>query len=66
MNVHIPEEFGGLEPVTLKGILIAEEFAWGCSGIGTSMEANGLHKRRYLVSGDRFLIEKYLAPQVKD
>ena len=29
-------------PVTLKGILIAEELAWGCSGIGTAMEANGL------------------------
>jgi len=42
MNVHIPEEFGGLGASHVEGILIAEELAWGCSGIGTVMEANGL------------------------
>ena len=30
------------------------------------MEANGLAQAPILVSGDRFLIEKYLAPQVTD
>ena len=65
MNVHIPEEFGGLGASHVEGILIAEELAWGCSGIGTSMEANGLAQAPVLVSGDRFLIEKYLAPQVE-
>lgn len=64
MNVHIPEKFGGLEASHVEGILIAEELAWGCSGIGTAMEANGLSQAPILVSGDEFLIEKYLAPQV--
>jgi acyl-CoA dehydrogenase len=64
MNVHIPEEYGGLGASHVEGILIAEELAWGCSGIGTSMEANGLAQAPILVSGDTFLIEKYLVPQV--
>ena len=64
MNVHVPEEFGGLGASHVEGILIAEELAWGCSGIGTSMEANGLAQAPILVSEDKFLIEKYLAPQV--
>jgi acyl-CoA dehydrogenase len=66
MNVHVPEEFGGLGASHVEGILIAEELAWGCSGIGTAMEANGLSQAPILVSGDKFLIEKYLAPQVAD
>ena len=59
MNVHVPEEFGGLGASHVEGILIAEELAWGCSGIGTAMEGTVWHKPT-LVSGDRFLIEKYL------
>jgi acyl-CoA dehydrogenase len=42
MNTHIPSEYGGLGLGAMDGILIAEELAWGCTGIGTAMEANGL------------------------
>ena len=65
MNVHIPERFGGLGASHVEGVLIAEQLAWGCSGIGTAMEANGLAQAPVLVSGDEFLIGKYLAPQVE-
>ena len=42
MNVHVPEEYGGLGLSYLDGCLIEEEISWGCSGIGTSLGANGL------------------------
>jgi len=42
MNVHVPEEYGGPGLSYLDGCLIEEEISWGCSGIGTSLGANGL------------------------
>jgi len=42
MNVHVPEEYGGPGLSTLEGCIIEEELAWGCSGIQTSLGANGL------------------------
>jgi acyl-CoA dehydrogenase len=42
MNLHIPEEYGGPGLSYLDGCLIEEEISWGCSGIGTSLGANGL------------------------
>ena len=42
MNSHIPEEYGGPGASYLDGCLIEEELAWGCSGIATSLGANGL------------------------
>jgi acyl-CoA dehydrogenase len=42
MNNHIPEEYGGAGLGYLDGCLLEEELAWGCSGIQTSLGANGL------------------------
>jgi acyl-CoA dehydrogenase len=42
MNTHIPEEYGGAGLSYLDGCIIEEELAWGCSGIQTSLGANGL------------------------
>jgi acyl-CoA dehydrogenase len=42
MNNHIPEEYGGAGLGFLDGCLLEEELAWGCSGIQTSLGANGL------------------------
>src|SRR4051812_50077877 len=42
MNTHIAEEYGGPGLDFLSGCLIEEEMGWGCSGIGTSLMANGL------------------------
>ena len=33
---------GGMGLSNFDGCLIAEEFSYGCSGIGTAVEANGL------------------------
>src|SRR3954463_5896062 len=42
MNIHVPEEYGGLGLPAFDGMLVGEELTWGCSGIGTSIGANGL------------------------
>src|SRR5881227_3492020 len=42
MNSHIEEEYGGAGAGYLDGCLIEEELSWGCSGIQTSLGANGL------------------------
>lgn len=42
MNTHIPVEYGGAGLSNFAGALIEEELGWGCSGIGTTLSANGL------------------------
>src|SRR5205814_7712663 len=42
MNLHVPEEYGGPGLSAFDGMLVGEELYLGCSGIGTSITANGL------------------------
>jgi acyl-CoA dehydrogenase len=51
MNTHVPEEYGGAGLSYLDGCLIEEELAWGCSGIQTSLGANGLAGAPVLLGG---------------
>ena len=60
MNSHIPEEYGGPGVSYLEGCLIEEELCWGCSGIGTSIGANGLATAPLALGGSDELKEKYL------
>ena len=60
MNNHIPEEYGGVGASYLEGCLIEEELAWGCSGIATSIGANGLAGAPVLVGGSEETKRKYL------
>ena len=66
MNLHIPEKHNGPGFSHLDSLIVAEEMAWGCSGIGTALEANGLAQAPVLVSKDEALIKKYLAPMAED
>jgi acyl-CoA dehydrogenase len=60
MNTHIPEDCGGMELHCADGAVIAEEMAWGCTGIGTALEANGLAEAPVIVAGNDFQKKKYL------
>ena len=60
MNAHIPEQYGGPGVSYLEGALIEEELCWGCSGIGTSIGANGLATAPLALGGSEELKEKYL------
>jgi acyl-CoA dehydrogenase len=60
MNVHVPEQYGGPGLSYLDGCLIEEELSWGCSGIGTSLSANGLAAAPvYLGASDEVKAEYY-------
>jgi acyl-CoA dehydrogenase len=65
LNTHIPEEYGGMALSALDGVIIAEELAWGCTGIGTAMEANALAQQPVILGASDFLKKKYLEPQVE-
>jgi acyl-CoA dehydrogenase len=60
MNVHIPETYGGPDLDNLSGCLIEEEMGWGCSGIGTSLMANGLASAPVMIGGSEETKKKYL------
>jgi acyl-CoA dehydrogenase len=60
MNTHVPEAYGGPGLDYLSGCLIEEEFGWGCSGIGTSLAANGLASAPITLGGSEETKKKYL------
>jgi len=60
MNSHIPEEYGGPGASYMDGTLIEEEIGWGCSGIGTSLAANGLATAPLMLGGSEELKKQYL------
>jgi acyl-CoA dehydrogenase len=62
MNLHVPESLGGPELSCFDGILVGEELNWGCSGIGTSLSANGLGAGPILVAGTEEQKRQWLAP----
>ncbi len=65
MNTHVEPDFGGLGLNAIDGVLIAEELAWGCSGIGTAIEANGLAQQPVILGGTEALKRKYLTPMTE-
>lgn len=69
MNTHAPERFGGPGLGYLDGCLIEEELAWGCSGITTSLGANGLASAPIALGGsdevqDEFFGELIAEPKL--
>ena len=60
MNTHIAEEYGGPGLDFLSGCLIEEEMGWGCSGIGTSLMANGLAATPVALGGSEEVKKEYL------
>ena len=62
MNLHVPESLGGAELPAFDGMLVAEELNWGCSGIATSILANGLGAGPVLIAGTDEQKETWLPP----
>jgi acyl-CoA dehydrogenase len=65
MNLHVPEEFGGPGLPAFDGMLVGEELYWGCSGIGTSITANGLGAGPVIGFGSDEQKRKWLTPLVE-
>ena len=62
MNLHVPEEYGGPGLSAFDGLLVGEELYWGCSGIGTSITANGLGAGPVIIAGSAEQKERWLPP----
>jgi acyl-CoA dehydrogenase len=60
MNSHVPEAYGGPGISALDGALMEEELGWGCSGIATSITANGLATAPLQIGGSEELQRRYL------
>jgi acyl-CoA dehydrogenase len=51
-TMNIPEKYGGLDLTMFDECLVAEELAWGCSGISTALSVNGLGLLPVLIAGN--------------
>ena len=60
MNSHLPETYGGGGASYLDGCVIAEELAWGCGAIATTLGANDLAATPVLLGGSEQIKARYL------
>lgn len=60
MNNHVPAEVGGTDMSIMTSCLIAEELAYGCTGIMTALEASGLGQTPVILAGNKEQQKKYL------
>lgn len=66
MNVELPESVGGLDVSCVEGCLIAEELAYGCAAIGTSIMCNHLGSLPLMIAGSDAQKEKWLGRLVNE
>uniref|UniRef100_A0A182FH31 Medium-chain specific acyl-CoA dehydrogenase, mitochondrial n=1 Tax=Anopheles albimanus TaxID=7167 RepID=A0A182FH31_ANOAL len=59
-NSHIPADIGGTEMSIVTSCLVAEQFAYGCTGIMTAIEASGLGQTPVILAGNKEQQKKYL------
>src|SRR3954454_5684728 len=69
MNTHVPEEYGAPGLSYLDACIIEEELSWGCSGVQTSLGANGLASAPVMLGGSEdvkreFAEELIASPQL--
>ncbi len=66
MNMTLPAEIGGMELPHVAQAIIAEELAWGCAGMATSMIANDLALLPLVLGASKEQKEKFLRPFTTD
>src|ERR671919_2970713 len=62
MNVHVPQEYGGLGLPGFEGMLVGEELSWGCAGIAVSIVANTLGAAPVILAGSDAQKRDWLRP----
>ncbi|XP_031846764.1 medium-chain acyl-CoA dehydrogenase [Nomia melanderi] len=60
LNKEIPQHCGGMELGCFTACLVAEEFAYGCTGISTALEGSGLGQAPVIAAGTKEQQKKYL------
>ncbi len=66
MNLHVPPKYGGMGLGTLDGCMVAERISYGCTGIGTALEANGLGSMPIMLAGNEEQKKKYLGRLIEE
>jgi acyl-CoA dehydrogenase len=66
MNTHLPEEYGGAGLNYLDGCIIEEELSWGCSGVQTTLGANGLASAPVMLGGSEPVKREFAEELVTD
>jgi acyl-CoA dehydrogenase len=66
MNLNVPAEYGGLGLNSFDSMLVGEELNWGCTGIGTSLGANGLGAGPVLLAGTDEQQATWLPPLLEE
>lgn len=58
-TLNVPEAYGGMGLSLLEEVIVAEELAWGCSGMSTAMGVNGLAILPVLIAGSEEQKQEY-------
>ncbi|PVU93473.1 hypothetical protein BB559_003253 [Furculomyces boomerangus] len=66
VNTHIPQAYGGLGLGVFDASLVSEELAYGCTGIQTAIEANGLAEAPVILAGNEEQKKKYLGRMTEE
>jgi len=66
VNMHVGEKYGGLGLHTMEGVIVAEEIAYGCSGVQTAIEANTLAQMPVILGGSDEQQKKYLGRCIEE
>ncbi|KAJ2188002.1 hypothetical protein GGH18_003765, partial [Coemansia sp. RSA 530] len=66
VNTHIPTAYGGLGLGVFDSALVSEQLAYGCSGIQTAIEANGLAEAPVVLAASDAQKKKYLGRMTEE
>ncbi|WKY17162.1 hypothetical protein Q1695_001630 [Nippostrongylus brasiliensis] len=66
MNPDIPEAYGGLDMDMVSNVIVSEEIAYGCSGIGTAIMGNDLAETPVILCGSDEVKKKFLPRMVEE
>ncbi|KAG0324662.1 hypothetical protein BGZ99_001599 [Dissophora globulifera] len=66
VNTHIPTAYGGTGLGVFEASLVSEELAYGCSGIQTAIEANGLAEAPLVVAANEEQKKKYFGRMTEE
>jgi acyl-CoA dehydrogenase len=66
VNVHIPKCFGGPGASALDECLVAEELAWGCTGVATAISLNAIAEAPVIRAGSEGIKRKYLGRMIEE
>lgn len=66
VNMNIPEAYGGMGASAMDEVVVAEELAYGCTGISTSISTNALGSLPIVLAGNEKQKEYWLGECLLD